>query len=129
MSAADRRLTALILAGSRGPDDPVARHAGQTHKALVPVAGVPMLLRVVRTLRQAPCVGRLALCIDRPTLEQLHDPDGAELLADIRIIEPGKTPSADQVQKIQAAIASIGTPDVQAASNKINAWVKAGCHS
>ena len=43
MSATERRFTALILAGSRGPDDPVARQAGQTHKALVPVAGVPMV--------------------------------------------------------------------------------------
>lgn len=94
MSAADRRLTALILAGSRGPDDPVARHAGQTYKALVPVAGVPMLLRVARTLLQAPSVGRLALCIDRLALQQLRDPDAGGLLSDIQIIEPGATPSA-----------------------------------
>ncbi|HZF36268.1 MAG TPA: NTP transferase domain-containing protein, partial [Candidatus Angelobacter sp.] len=77
MSAADRRFTALILAGSRGPDDPVARQAGRTHKALVPVGGVPMLLRVLRTLRQTPSIGRLALCIDRPALEQLRDPVAA----------------------------------------------------
>jgi len=93
VSAADRRFTALVLAGSRGPDDPVARQAGQTHKAIVPVAGVPMLLRVLRTLRQSPCIGRLALCIDRPALEQLRDPAAAELLSDLRIVEPGATPS------------------------------------
>jgi hypothetical protein len=44
-------------------------------------------------------------------------------------LKPGKTPSAEQIQKVQAALASIGTPDVQAASNKIQAWVNAGCHS
>jgi GTP:adenosylcobinamide-phosphate guanylyltransferase len=92
VSAADQRLTALILAGSRGSDDPVARHAGQTYKALVPVAGMPMLLRVARTLRQAPSVGRLALCIDRLALQQLGDAAG--LLSDIQIVEPGATPSA-----------------------------------
>ena len=101
MSAADRRFTALILAGSRGPDDPVARQAGRTHKALVPVAGVPMLLRVVRTLREAPCVGRLALCIDGPALEQLRDPVAAELLSDIRIVEPGSTPSTSVRRAIE----------------------------
>jgi GTP:adenosylcobinamide-phosphate guanylyltransferase len=101
MSAPARQYTALILAGSRGPDDPVARLAGQTHKALVPVAGVAMLLRVVRTLRQAPCIGRLALCIDRPTLEQLRDPVAAELLSDVRIIAPGPTPSASVRQAIE----------------------------
>ena len=101
MSAADRRLMALILAGSRGPDDPVARHAGHTHKALVPVAGVPMLLRVVRTLRQAPCVGRLALCIDQAALEQLRDSAAAALLSDVRIIAPGASPSASVRRAIE----------------------------
>ncbi|NJM91716.1 MAG: hypothetical protein HC861_02805 [Rhodospirillaceae bacterium] len=40
-------MNALILAGSRGPDDPMAKAANVSHKALLPVAGVPMLLRVV----------------------------------------------------------------------------------
>jgi GTP:adenosylcobinamide-phosphate guanylyltransferase len=101
VSATDRRFTALILAGSRGPDDPVARQAGQTHKALVPVAGVPMLLRVLRTLREAPSIGRLALCIDRPALEQLRDPVAAGLLSDVRIVEPGPTPSASVRRAIE----------------------------
>ena len=35
------RRQALVLAASR-PQDPVARHAGQSHKALVRIAGVPM---------------------------------------------------------------------------------------
>jgi GTP:adenosylcobinamide-phosphate guanylyltransferase len=100
VSAAERRVTALVLAGSRGPDDPVARHAGQTHKALVPVGGVPMLLRVMGALRQAPCVSRLALCIDRPTFEQLRH-RGADLPSDIRIIEPGATPSASVRRAIE----------------------------
>ena len=47
-------MNALILAGSRGPDDPMARAAGVSHKALLPVAGVPMLLRVVEALRALP---------------------------------------------------------------------------
>jgi GTP:adenosylcobinamide-phosphate guanylyltransferase len=90
-----RRLTALVLAGSRGPDDPVARAAGVTHKALAPVAGVPMLLRVVRTLRASPSIGGLALCIDQPTLERLmHEAAAAELLADVQLVVPDKTPSA-----------------------------------
>jgi GTP:adenosylcobinamide-phosphate guanylyltransferase len=47
-------LSAIVLAGSRGPDDPVARAAGLQHKALVPVAGVPMLQRVLDTLAAVP---------------------------------------------------------------------------
>ena len=44
-------MNALILAGSRGPDDPMARAAGVSHKAMLPVDGVPMLLRVVEAVR------------------------------------------------------------------------------
>jgi GTP:adenosylcobinamide-phosphate guanylyltransferase len=94
VSAPARQYTALILAGSRGPDDPVARLAGESHKALVPVAGVPMLLRVTRTLRQAPSIGRLVVCIDRPTFARLSETVAAEFGADVGIIEPGTTPSA-----------------------------------
>jgi GTP:adenosylcobinamide-phosphate guanylyltransferase len=94
VSASARTYTALILAGSRGPDDPVARLAGESHKALVRVAGVPMLLRVARTLRQVPSVGRLVVCIDRPTFAQLDETIAAELGPDVGIIEPSATPSA-----------------------------------
>ena len=93
MSAAGRWFTALVLAGSRGPDDPVARAAGVTHKALAPVAGVPMLLRVVRALRDSPAIDGLALCIDQPTFEELNQP-ASELLADVQLIAPDSTPSA-----------------------------------
>lgn len=40
----------IILAGSRSETDPVAQMGGEPFKALVKVAGVPMLERVVRTL-------------------------------------------------------------------------------
>lgn len=44
-------------------------------------------------------------------------------------LKAGDQPSASDVQKLQAAAASLGTSDVKAASEKISAWVKAGCHS
>lgn len=44
---------------------------------LVPVAGVPMIVRVVRTLRAAPTVGAIVICTDDPRafagLDELHD--------------------------------------------------------
>ena len=40
--------TAIVLAGDRVPGDPVARAAGVPCKALAPVGGVPMVLRVLR---------------------------------------------------------------------------------
>lgn len=72
-------MNALILAGSRGPDDPMAKAAGVSHKALLPVAGVPMLLRVVEALCATPDIERIYVCIENagvidrvPALEALH---------------------------------------------------------
>jgi CTP:molybdopterin cytidylyltransferase MocA len=72
-------VNALILAGSRGPDDPMAKAAGVSHKALLPVAGVPMLLHVVEAVRATPGIVRLHICIEDervvlqvPALEALH---------------------------------------------------------
>jgi GTP:adenosylcobinamide-phosphate guanylyltransferase len=101
VNASGRRFTALVLAGSRGPDDPVARAAGVTHKALAPVAGVPMLLRVVRTLRASPSIGGLALCIDRSAFGELDQPVAAELLANARLVVPAETPSASVRRAIE----------------------------
>ena len=44
---------ALILAGSRGGDDPVARYAGVTDKALIPLGDATMLAHVAAALRDA----------------------------------------------------------------------------
>jgi len=44
---------ALVLAGSRGPSDPVAAAAGVSHKALAEVGGAPMLTRVLKALAAA----------------------------------------------------------------------------
>jgi GTP:adenosylcobinamide-phosphate guanylyltransferase len=67
-AAAAPRFTALVLAGSRGPDDPVAKACGVRHKCLAPVAGVPMVARVVEALAACPSVGRIAVALDDPTL-------------------------------------------------------------
>jgi GTP:adenosylcobinamide-phosphate guanylyltransferase len=87
MAGVARRFTVLVLAGSRGMADPVAQAAGVAHKALVPVAGVPMLLRVLDALRQSPSVGRIALATqDRgivdalPELAQAVEGGGISLL-------------------------------------------------
>ncbi len=58
---------ALVLAGRRDAADPLAEIRGRTHRALLDVVGVPMLVRVVRALRAAKCVGRIAVSIDDPS--------------------------------------------------------------
>lgn len=52
--------SALVLAGSRGGEDPVAAYAGAAHKALIPLGGETLLARVVGALRAAGA-GRVAV--------------------------------------------------------------------
>ena len=64
---------AIVLAGDRGPYDPVAVAAGVPAKCLTPIGGSPMVVRVVRALRdpliQAPGVaGATELGDGRPVL-------------------------------------------------------------
>jgi len=54
--------TALILAGSRGPDDPVAKATGVPHKAMSPIAGRPMIDWVIEALDGCPAIGKIAVC-------------------------------------------------------------------
>ena len=64
---APARFTALVLAGSRGrAGDDLAAAQGEAHRALIPVLGVPMLVRVIRTLRAAPSIGAIIVSIDDP---------------------------------------------------------------
>lgn len=55
------RYTALILAGDRGPDDPVAMAAGVKRKALAEVAGQPMLAHVIAAVSASRAVGQILI--------------------------------------------------------------------
>ncbi|WP_458096240.1 NTP transferase domain-containing protein [Roseomonas sp. WA12] len=82
-------VTALVLAGQRRGTDPMAAAAGLSHKALLPVAGVPMLLRVIAALRAAPGIGRIVVSIEAPgvTLEGVGD------LGDVVLRPAGASPA------------------------------------
>ena len=49
--------TAILLAGQRPGTDPLAAHFGQSIKALVPIAGEPMVRRPARALAESGSVG------------------------------------------------------------------------
>ena len=53
--------TALVLAGDRRPQDPVAEATGSSCKALSPVDGTPMLLRVLDALAESEAIGAIVL--------------------------------------------------------------------
>ncbi|MGH0037160.1 MAG: nucleotidyltransferase family protein [Myxococcota bacterium] len=62
------KFRALVLAGRRQADDPLARSAGAPHRALLDIAGRPMLERVLRTLSAHPRIGAVTVSIDQPEL-------------------------------------------------------------
>lgn len=90
-------LTALVLAGERAEGDPMAKTAGVALKALLPVAGTPMLTRVVDALRAAGGIGRIAVSIPRP--DAVDDPTLETL-----VTEPSPC------QSVLAAIDRLPTP-------------------
>ena len=71
-------MRALVLAGSRGPTDPVAAAAGLAEKCLVPVLGEPMVERVARVLLAHPAIASLEIAATDPArlaaLDGLADP-------------------------------------------------------
>jgi len=97
------RHQALVLAASR-PQDPVARHAGQSHKALVPVGGVPMLIRVLRVLRASRSIGGIAVCLEAGAPVAGAEPELQALLAGgaVTLIDAASTPS-------RSVLAALGT--------------------
>lgn len=88
---------ALILAGDRGPSDPVAQAAGVPTKAFAPIAGRPMIEYVLAALRGSGRIGEIGVSIaaDAPAL-----PDGVTRL------DMAATPATSAA----AGVAAIGTP-------------------
>jgi molybdopterin-guanine dinucleotide biosynthesis protein A len=74
--------TAIILAGERGPGDPLVEHASACCKAMVEIDGTPMILRVLAALDDAVHVGHCLL--SGPG----HDKMAAESPV-VRLIEAG----------------------------------------
>lgn len=62
--SADGRFDVVVLAASRGPDDPMARAFDAPHKCLIEVAGTPMLARVVAALAASPVTARILISVE-----------------------------------------------------------------
>lgn len=92
----------LILAGRRGGIDPVADCAGVGHKALAPVAGMPMLARVAATLRQAlPDTPQIVAIDSDPQIDAL-----IRSIGNLTVLPPKNSPAAT----VTEALRRYGTP-------------------
>ena len=95
--------TAIVLAGDRASDDPVARAAGVPCKALVPVGGVPMVLRVLGALAEAEEIGDRVLC--GPAWHAVEANDELHNLSasgQVKWIEARETPSSSVYAVMQS---------------------------
>ncbi len=75
---------AIILAAGRGPDDPMARAYGVSHKCTLPVAGIPMLKRVVDTLRKSPNISAISISIEDAAIVRMAVGENTDGLAIVR---------------------------------------------
>lgn len=95
--------TAVVLAADRNPDDPVARAAGVACKALSPIGGRAMVLRVLETLAAAQAVGPRVLVGPSWSLvaqeKTLHESIGAGRL---RWLENASSPSRSAYSAMQS---------------------------
>ncbi|MFT7616781.1 MAG: GTP:adenosylcobinamide-phosphate guanylyltransferase [Planctomycetota bacterium] len=99
------KFTAIVLAGDRGPDDPVAKSQGASCKALSKVGGRELLLRVLDVLLASPNIKRT--CIVGPAVEHIDScPELERLLTNKSVlwIPPSRTPCTSA----QAALESVG---------------------
>jgi len=85
---------ALVLAGDRGPTDPLIAQSNACCKAMVEIDGSPMLLHVLAALQASECVGGRLL--SGPSREQLAiDPEVHRLVenGEVAWCAPRETPS------------------------------------
>jgi GTP:adenosylcobinamide-phosphate guanylyltransferase len=94
----------VLLAGDRGPDDPLCQAAGVPAKALVPVGGRPVLARVLDTLDALPTGGtRIVSGPAAPALT--HAPELARRLhaSGWRWLAPAESPAASALAAVREA--------------------------
>lgn len=96
------KCTAIVLAGSRGAPDALCIANGVAHKALIPVGGQPMLVRVVETLARSERINEILVSIEQP---ELAPPSMVALMASgrVRLIEAADTPGESVLAGILAA--------------------------
>lgn len=82
------RWNVLVLAAGRGPEDPMAKAYGVTHKCLLEVGGEPMLRRVIRTLLASAEIASVTVSIERKEL--LADASGP-LAAEVAFLASGES--------------------------------------
>lgn len=106
--AQDRRFTAVVLAGTRTINDPVASIFDKQYKALVPICGKPMILRVVEALAASSSVKKIVIVFDAPDQLRAACPAVGDIVGDVEleIVPCGDTICCSVAGAVEAAGAS-----------------------
>jgi molybdopterin-guanine dinucleotide biosynthesis protein A len=108
-------VAALVLAGRRGGEEPIARAAGVTHKALAPMHGRPLLSYVLEALRAVPAVGQITISIDDPEALRRHPEFGPAFASgELALHASGSSPAdsvRDFVERSASALVLVTTAD------------------
>ncbi len=98
------KCTAIVLAGSRGAPDALCIANGVAHKALIPIGGKPMLIRVVETLLRSERIREILISIERPELVLALPLISAQVEGGrVRLIPAGGTPGESVLAGILAS--------------------------
>lgn len=103
MTSANPTFSAVVLAGDRQPNDPVVQYAGVSCKALIPVSGRAMVLRVLNSLEGAHEVSTPILVGPSMTAVE-ENTELAEQLRTSRVrwMAPQATPSTSAFEALQS---------------------------
>ena len=93
---------AIVLAADRGRDDPVAVAAGVAAKCLTPIAGSPMVVRVVRALERSARVHTIVLCGPPAALLQGSPELSRMVSGGVRWMPPEATPATSAAAVLAA---------------------------
>jgi GTP:adenosylcobinamide-phosphate guanylyltransferase len=102
------RVPAILLAGSRPGTDPLAAAEGVRYKALVPVAGRPMIDRVARTLLDHPRISPVIVLVQDPSV--FAETAATAWLAshpDVRLLPSGAGISQSLLDLIDGGVAGL----------------------
>jgi GTP:adenosylcobinamide-phosphate guanylyltransferase len=103
MNQSQQEFTAVVLAADRGPDDPVARAAGVRCKSMVPIDGIPMVLRVLDALSASTEIGARILCGPPQSIVELEPELGARIKSgEVKWMENLQTPSTSAFKALQS---------------------------
>lgn len=103
MKSTDQPFTAIILAADRERNDPVARASSVSCKALTPVSGRVMVLRVLDALGEACAVdARILVGPNRSSVEENSELNGLVGSGRVRWLAPQATPSSSAFSALQS---------------------------